>query len=102
MNDALFDETFEAFVTQRMDDLGSNAPDAVTEAISRLEDCLSLLEPTLTEEQKPLWMDMDNALSAQIGEEPRYYYHAGLSDALRFIFKAMDVDPPQEGEKDEE
>jgi hypothetical protein len=66
---ALFDEAFEDFVTQRMDDLGSNAPDAVSEVIGQLKSCLELLVPTLTEEQKPLWMDMDNALSAQIGEE---------------------------------
>ncbi len=39
--------------------------------IGQLESCLELLVPTLTEEQKPLWMDMDNALSAQIGEETR-------------------------------
>jgi len=92
---APFDEAFEDFVTQRMDDLGSNAPDAVSEVIGQLESCLELLVPTLTEEQKPLWMDMDNALSAQIGEETRYYYRAGFADALQFIFKGMNIEVPE-------
>lgn len=84
MEDTLRD-ALEDFVTQRLDDLATDAPDAVTEAITQVGSCMERLAAALTEGQVPLWRELENALTLQTGEEMRYYYRAGFHDALRFL-----------------
>ena len=43
------------------------------------------LAGALTEDQRELWTDMEDALALQIGEETRYYYKSGFEDAINFL-----------------
>ena len=75
----------EDFITARVNDYGADAPDEVTDAIRNVMKIADALVATLTPEQRALWLKLENALSLQTGEENRYYYKAGLSDALRLL-----------------
>lgn len=75
------------FITQRMDDLGTDAPDYIAEVITTAGCCMDILEKTLSEQQLPLWHDMEDALSRQTGEETRYYYQAGFRDGVHFLLE---------------
>lgn len=77
----------EDFITQRIDDLGTDAPDCVTQTITKAGGCMDELEKTLTERQLPLWHNLEDALSRQTGEETRYYYRAGFSDGVYFLLE---------------
>lgn len=80
-------KAMEDFITQRMDDLGSDAPDAVSDAIADVGRCRGHLEETLTLEQFPLWRELEDALALQAGEEMYYYYRAGFRDAIQFLMR---------------
>ena len=80
------------FVTQRLNDLGADAPGTVTEAITQVEDCMERLAATLTPAQAPLLRELEDALGLQAGEETRYYYRAGFYDAVRFLLEWSDAD----------
>ena len=84
MDDKLRD-AIEEFITQRMDDLGADAPEAVDQAITALEGRLRQLGSVLSEGQKGLFREVEDALNLQTGEETRYYYRAGFDDAIRFL-----------------
>lgn len=72
-------------ITQRLGDLGMDSPDLVTEAVTHVERCSERLAAVLTEEQQSLWVELENVLSVQIGEETRYYDISGFNDALHFL-----------------
>ena len=78
-------KAIEDFITQRMEDLGTDAPDAVTEAITNVGRCADRLEETLAAEQLPLWRELEDALALQTGEEMYYYYRTGFHDAIHFF-----------------
>ncbi len=84
MNEKLY-RAIEDFITQRMDDLGTDAPAYVEQAITEVEHHMKSLEKTLLESQFPLWRELEDALSRQTGEEMRYYYRAGFHDAIGFL-----------------
>ena len=73
------------FITQRLGDLGTDAPPPVTDAITHVDRCSKQLAAVLTEEQHELWIALENALSIQVGEETRFYYQSGFNDALHFL-----------------
>jgi len=77
----------EDFITQRMDDLGTDSPDYVAETITKVGCCMDELEKTLPERQLPLWYNLEDALSRQTGEETCYYYRAGFSDGVHFLLE---------------
>ena len=83
-NEKLY-RAIEDFITQRMDDLGADAPAYVAETITEVGCCAKKLEETLMESQFSLWRELEDALSRQTGEEMRYYYRAGFHDAVRFL-----------------
>ncbi len=85
-------EAIEDFITQRMDDHGTNAPEEVSEAITQVGACLSRLEKRLTKTQRPLFQQLENALMLQVGEEMRYYYRAGFCDAVKFMLEWSGTD----------
>ena len=80
------------FITQRVNDLGADAPGTVTEAITQVEDCMERLAATLPSAQAPLLRELEDALGLQAGEETRYYYRAGFYDAVRFLLEWSDAD----------
>ena len=73
------------FITQRLGDLGKDSPAQVTDAIANVGCCSEQLATVLTEEQRDLWIELENALSLQTGEEARYYYKSGFDDAINFL-----------------
>lgn len=80
------------FAIQRVNDLGTDAPVEVTEAIAEVEKRIQRLADVLTPEQAPLLRELENALSLQVGEEVRYYYRSGFHDAVRFLVDWSSVD----------
>ena len=75
------------FVTRRINDLGADAPEMVTDAVSEAEEQKERLAAALSEEQRPLLRAFENALGVQSGEETRYCYRAGFGDAIRFLME---------------
>lgn len=84
MNEKL-QAAIDDFITQRTNDHGADAPDAVGEAITDVSLIEKKLIATLSPEQEKLWNELEDALSLQTGEENNYYYRAGFSDAIQFI-----------------
>ena len=80
------------FVTQRVNDLGADAPETITDAITRVEGCMEMLAAVLSSEQSALLRELEGALGLQVGEETRYYYRAGFNDAVRFLLEWSDAD----------
>ena len=91
MNEKLMNAISE-FVTRRLNDLGADAPEAVTEAVTRAERCMDGLAETVTPEQAVLLRKLANALNLQAGEETRYYYRAGFYDAVKFLLEWSGTD----------
>lgn len=77
----------EDFITQRMDDHGTDALDIVVEAITKVGWCMNELKKTLSEAQIPLFHALEDALSLQTGEETRYYYCSGVRDAVQILME---------------
>ena len=75
----------DEFITKRLGDWGTDSPAPVTEAVTDVERCSERLAAVLTEEQQQLWIELENALSLQSGEETRFYYISGFHDALHFL-----------------
>jgi hypothetical protein len=75
------------FVTRRLNDLGADAPEAVTEAVTRVGRCIDVLAETLTPEQAAHLRRLADAISLQAGEEIRYYYRAGFYDSVKFLLE---------------
>jgi hypothetical protein len=73
------------FITQRVNDLGTDAPEAVSDAIIVVEERKERLAATLTSEQGTLLRKLENAIHLLAGEEVRYYYRSGFHDAVRFL-----------------
>ncbi len=80
------------FITQRVNDLGADAPETVTDAITQAEDCMERLAAVLSPAQTLLLRELEDALGLQVGEETRYYYRAGFYDAVRFLLEWSDAD----------
>lgn len=78
-------KAMDEFMTRRLGDLGTDPPETVTAAITQASRCMERLAGALTEEQRELWTDMEDALALQIGEETRYYYKSGFEDAINFL-----------------
>ena len=80
------------FITQRVNDLGADAPEVVAEAIALADGCAKRLAATISSAQSPLLRELEDALGLQAGVETRYYYRAGFYDAVRFLLEWSDVD----------
>ena len=78
-------KAMDEFMTRRLGDLGTDSPETVTAAITQASRCMERLAGALTEEQRKLWTDLEDALALQIGEETRYYYKSGFEDAINFL-----------------
>ena len=78
-------QAIEIFILGRINDLGMDAPEDLTEALTNVTRCLERLEGALTPEQLPLLRALENALNEQVGEETLYYYKSGFYDAIQFL-----------------
>lgn len=75
----------EEFITQRLSWHGQNETDAVNGAYMELRTLVERLRETLTEEQRLLLRDCENAYRISIGETERFFYKAGFGDAINFL-----------------
>ena len=83
--DENFGKVSEEFITQRVNWHGSHESEAVNGAYMELRSRAERLRETLTEEQRLLLRDCENAYRVADGETERFYYKAGFSDAIRFL-----------------
>ena len=75
----------EEFTTQRLSLHGQNETEEVNGAYMELRALVERLSETLTEEQRLLLRDCENAYRVSIGETERFFYKAGFSDAINFL-----------------
>lgn len=80
------------YVTQPVNDLGADAPETITDAITQADSCLKRLAAALSPAQSALLRELEDALGLREGEETRYYYRAGFYDAVRFLLEWSDAD----------
>ena len=80
-----FSKAKSEFVTQRINAHSSNEPENVNSAYMELRSLVDRLRTTLSEEQKLILRDLENAYHVADGETERYYYKAGFNDAIHFL-----------------
>ena len=84
MKDNMYSATME-FVTERVNYHGANEAQGLQEAAGEFQSAVDCLKETLTAEQMPLFLDCETFYGGVDGEQMRFYYEAGFSDAIRFI-----------------
>ncbi len=82
-----FNEATEEFINLRINQYGSDEPAVLQETAQAYKKCVDKLLPTLSPEQEKIWNKIETAQSLLDGETMNYYYRAGFTDALSFIFK---------------
>lgn len=87
MNDASMRQAMESFIDQRLNDHGRKESQSVQNAWSDFNIKRDALEGTLSHEQRKLLTACENALMVVDGETRDYFYRAGFSDAVFFLFK---------------
>ena len=75
----------EDFITQRVNFHGRNEAQEANDAFMLLREKTERLEESLTDEQRLLLRACKNAYHIADGESNRYYYTAGLNDAILFL-----------------
>jgi len=85
--DKKFNEALEEFINQRINDLGEEESDELSQAAVTIKVFEEKLTATLRPEQIKLWNEYETAYSLLDGETVNFYYRAGFADALSFIFK---------------
>lgn len=80
----------EELVTRRVNHYGQNEPPTVNAAFVTLQERTSALRETLSPEQSQLYNAMENAYYAFDGESRRFFYEAGMGDALSLLFERGD------------
>jgi len=75
----------EEFITQRINWHGQNESESVSNSYMELQKLAAKLGKKLTEEQRLLLRDCENAYRVSVGETERFYYKAGFHDALKFL-----------------
>ena len=83
--DEKLEQAIDDFITARLDDLATDAPGWVTEAVTEADERAKTLVAALDKRQAELWHQLENAQILQNGEETRYYYRSGFHDAVRFL-----------------
>lgn len=87
MNIDKFDEAAQDFINARINHFGEEESAELQKAVQAYKRCADKLLYTLNAEQASLWNHIESANSLVDGETMNFYYRAGFSDALNFIFK---------------
>ena len=82
-----FEKATDEFFTQRINWHRQHESDAANNAYMELRACAERLRETLTEDQRLLLRDAENAYRAADGETGDFFYRAGFADAIRFLFQ---------------
>lgn len=85
MNNEAMKTAVNAFILERINDCGSRPNEALSDAIEQLSVCTAKLRNALSDEQRILLTDCENAYSVADGETMNCYYRAGFSDAVLFL-----------------
>ena len=72
-------------ITTRVNFHGRRETDVVSDAFAELKAKIESLNEKLDENQQLLLRAVENAVTAVIGENSRYYYKAGFGDAIGFV-----------------
>lgn len=81
--DTKLKKAIELFIDARLEDIGAEGSTEVDAAISTVGRCIDALSAVGVDAR--LIGTLEDALSLQTGEELRYYYKCGFSDAIGFI-----------------
>ena len=79
------DKAVDEFVLSRMNEIGMNQPDSLSEAFANFENAAKALRDRLPEELLPLFRDCENAFSIFDAEIQETFYRAGFTDAVTLL-----------------
>ncbi|MBR3298923.1 MAG: hypothetical protein IKS28_01385 [Clostridia bacterium] len=77
------DKAIDEFVLNRMNDIGMNQPDSLSEAFANFKNAAKALRDSLPDELLPLFRECENAFSIFDAEIQETFYRAGFADAVR-------------------
>lgn len=79
-------DVLEEMILERINAHHRDEPDTVAQAYAQFAERASELKETLNREQKLIYNDCEDAYLLLDGETINFYYRAGFSDAIRFLF----------------
>jgi len=82
-----FEQAADEFITQRINWHRQRESEAANAAYMDLHTRAEGLREALTEEQRLLLRGVENSYRVADGETGDYFYRAGFSDAIRFLFQ---------------
>ena len=75
----------DGFVLTRINDIGMNQPDSLSEAFANFENAAKALRDRLPEELLPLFRECENSFSFFDAEIQETFYKAGFTDAVTLL-----------------
>ena len=75
----------EEFILQRINDWGSDESQGLQTAIEQFSLYAEKLNQSLSDQQKSLYRECENAYALVDGETMQCYYRAGFADAVLFL-----------------
>lgn len=78
------DEAVEEFILRRINDWGSDESQGLQAAIEQWRLNTEKLKMSLSDQQKTLYRECENAYALVDGETMQCYYRAGFADAVVF------------------
>ena len=84
MDDHMYAVTME-LVTERVNYHGANESKGLQDAFDVFKEAVDSLQQSPTTEQNALYLDCETYYGSVDGEQMRFYYEAGFSDAIKFI-----------------
>lgn len=79
------DKAVDEFILNRMNEIGMNQPDSLSEAFANFENAAKALRDRLPDELLSLFRDCENAFSIFDAEIQETFYRAGFADAVCLI-----------------
>ena len=79
------DEAVEEFILRRINDWGSDESQGLQAAIEQWRLNTEKLKMSLSDQQKTLYRECENAYALVDGETMQCYYRAGFADAVEFL-----------------
>ena len=79
------DEAVEEFILRRINDWGSDESQGLQAAIEQWRLNTEKLKMSLSDQQKTLYREFENAYALVDGETMQCYYRAGFADAVVFL-----------------
>lgn len=79
------DEAVEEFILRRINDWGSGESQGLQAAIEQWRLNTEKLKMSLSDQQKTLYRECENAYALVDGETMQCYYRAGFADAVVFL-----------------